>query len=323
MESKKIYYGFDILKFLMALLIVATHSSLFVEFEQVYPMAQVFYSLAVPTFFAISTFIYGKKIIAANNHKSAWKICKRDTIRLIQLAMFWIIVDFPMTYDSFYSIASWKEILYALAFTDPIRGLWFIKALIINKMLIFLFRNDFMELMVISLICFIVFSLGYTEQFGGFSHLLHPYFNFYFHTFFCCIGVLFAKIEDINRFRIDYCALLLAFAFLMTFYNPDYGIILWRIVCPFFFMALFIQIGRPVGILKSGFLYMRKVSILFYFLHFNFLWIYEKVFYLNEISPFGISSVRFSIVLMCCIIFSMIILNFEQDRRLSFLKYSH
>lgn len=82
---------------------------------------------------------------------------------------------------------------------------WFMihQCLIINKILLYLFRNHLKSLSIISLIVFILFSLGYTSLLNGFSHPYHPYFNFYFHTFFCCIGALFAKYQRLLSLRTD------------------------------------------------------------------------------------------------------------------------
>lgn len=45
MKNKKtIYYGLDLLKFLMALLIIATHSQLLIEYHNIYHVATIIYS---------------------------------------------------------------------------------------------------------------------------------------------------------------------------------------------------------------------------------------------------------------------------------------
>lgn len=325
MENKKtIYYGLDLLKFLMALLIIATHSQLLIEYHNIYHVATIIYSLAVPTFFSISTYFYAKKLFSITTKYEAWKICKKDISRLLLLGFFWLIIDLPMTWDTFLRIANWKECIAAFSIMDPIRGLWFIKALIINKIILYLFRNHLKSLSIISLIVFILFSLGYTPLLNEFSHPYHPYFNFYFHTFFCCIGALFAKYQRLTSFRIDILSLLLIAIFLWHIYNYDYAVIAWRIVCPFFFMSTFIRIiNTPKETTKPLFLFIRKVSILFYFLHFNFLWIYKNILNLNEFSIFSFSIIRYVIILILCFLTSIVILKLEKIKFLNFLKYSH
>lgn len=324
MENKQIYYGLDFLKFLMALLIIATHSQLFVEYNNIYHAATIIYSLAVPTFFSISTFFYTKKLFSVKKTHDAWQICKKDTFRLLLLGCFWFIIDLPMTWDTFISIANWKECIAGFFIMDPVRGLWFIKALIINKIILYVFRNHLKSLSIISLIVFILFSLGYTPLLNGFSHPYHPYFNFYFHTFFCCIGALFAKYQRLLSFRIDILAIFLIVIFLWHLYNYDYAVIAWRIICPFFFMSTFLRICyTPKETIKPLFLYMRKVSILFYFLHFNFLWLYNNILNLNNISIFSFSIIRYVVILVCCFFTSIVILKIEKIKFFSFLKYSH
>lgn len=325
MENKQIYYGLDFLKFLMALLIIATHSQLFVEYNNIYHAATIIYSLAVPTFFSISTHFYAKKLLSTQTQYDAWKICKKDICRLLLLECFWLVIDLPMTWDIFFShITNWKECVAAFLFVFPVRGLWFINALIINKIILYLFRNHLKSLSIISLIVFILFSLGYTPLLNGFSHPYHPYFNFYFHTFFCCIGALFAKYQRLLSFRIDILAIFLIVIFLWHLYNYDYAVIAWRIICPFFFMSTFLRICyTPKETIKPLFLYMRKVSILFYFLHFNFLWLYNSILNLNDISIFSFSIIRYVVILVCCFFTSIVILKIEKIRFFSFLKYSH
>lgn len=230
-----------------------------------------------------------------------------------------------MTWDVFFShLTNWKECIAAFLFVFPIRGLWFINALIINKIILYLFRNHLKGLSIISLTVFILFSLGYTPLLNEFSHPYHPYFNFYFHTFFCCIGALFAKYQRLTSFRIDILALLLIAIFLWHIYNYDYAVMAWRIICPFFFMSTFIRIiNTPKETTKRLFLFIRKVSILFYFLHFNFLWIYKKVLSLNEFSIFSFSFIRYVIILILCFLISIVILKLEKIKFLNFLKYSH
>lgn len=325
MENKRIYYGLDLLKFLMALLIIATHSQLLIEYYNIYNVATIIYSLAVPTFFSISTYFYAKKLFSVTTRYEAWKVCKKDVSRLLLLECFWLIIDLPMTWDVFFShLTNWKECIAAFLFVFPIRGLWFINALIINKIILYLFRNHLKGLSIISLTVFILFSLGYTPLLNEFSHPYHPYFNFYFHTFFCCIGALFAKYQRLTSFRIDILALLLIAIFLWHIYNYDYAVMAWRIICPFFFMSTFIRIiNTPKETTKRLFLFIRKVSILFYFLHFNFLWIYKKVLSLNEFSIFSFSFIRYVIILILCFLISIVILKLEKIKFLNFLKYSH
>ncbi|HJH71630.1 MAG TPA: acyltransferase [Bacteroidaceae bacterium] len=323
-NKKKVYYGLDFLKFLMALLIIATHSQLLVEYNNIYHIATIIYSLAVPTFFSISTYFYAKKLLSTQTQHDAWKICKKDIFRLLLLGFFWLIIDLPMTWNTFISIANWKECIAGFFIMDPVRGLWFIKALIINKIILYLFRNHLKNLSIISFIVFILFSLGYTPLLNGFSHPYHPYFNFYFHTFFCCIGALFAKYQCLTSLRTDILAIFLIVIFLWHLYNYDYAVIAWRIICPFFFMNTFLHICcTPKETIKPLFLYMRKVSILFYFLHFNFLWLYNSILSLNDISIFSFSIIRYVVILVCCFFTSIVILKIEKIKFFSFLKYSH
>lgn len=315
---KKIYYGFDVLKFLMAMLIVATHSELFVENDEVFNIAKIIYEVAVPTFFAISTYLYCKKIIKVETDKDAWMHCWKDTKRLLLLGMFWVIADLPMTYDTFFSIANLKEMIYCLSFTDPIRGLWFIKALVINKIILCAFRSHLKTLSTASFLIFVLFSLGYTPLLGEFSNPFHPYFNFYFHTFFCCIGALFAKYEWVSKLRLELLGGAMLILFVWRIFDYDYAVIAFRTVCPFFLINLSMRMPEPMEMYKPAIMFMRQTSILVYFLHFNLLWL---------MSHFAIcqdnSILRFTVALVGSVTISVIILRAEKIKCLRWLNYSH
>lgn len=323
MKSDKVYFGFDLLKYLMSLLIVATHSQLFVENNCIYNIASIIYSMAVPTFFSLSTYFYSKKLYSAETSNEAWQICKKDVLRLIILGLFWFIVEMPMTWDTFISIANWKECIVSFLILDPARGLWFIKALIINKIILFVFRNHLKSLSMVSLILFILFSLGYTPLLNNFSNTLHSYFNFYFHTFFCCIGALHIKYKQISSIRFNLLSLFIILIFSWHIYNYDYAIIAWRIISPLFLMNVFLHLKEPSEKIKPFYIFLRKVSIMFYFLHFNFLWIYNDVMSLNNFTVLSFSIVRYIVILTCCFITSIIILQIENNRYFKILRYSH
>lgn len=317
-ELIKIYYGFDLLKFIMAVLIVATHSSFLVEHENIYGVASIVYSIAVPTFFAISTFLYSKKLMSAQTDKDAWEICKKDTIRLLWLSLFWIIVDIPMTYDVFWRIANWKEVIYAHIFSTPIRGIWFIRALIINKIIIFLCRKHIGRVSILSLLIFVVFSLGYTPLLNNFADPLHPYFNFYFHLFFCCIGAIFAKYSNIQNTNLIVLSLIFMLSFIWHIFNYDYAVIVWRIVSPFFLMCVFMRMVETNETRKKYFLLARKSSILTYFVHFNVLWLLSKIGILQDNSL-----IRYPVVLLCTCVIAYFILALEKCSQMKWLRFSH
>lgn len=63
-QSKTYYPGLDIIKYIMAILIVAAHCSLFVENERLYDVFAHVTETAVPTFFAISAYLTFSKIVS-------------------------------------------------------------------------------------------------------------------------------------------------------------------------------------------------------------------------------------------------------------------
>ena len=94
---------FDIVKFIMALMVVAIHSSLFPMV--LYPWLR----LAVPMFFIISSyFFFGnlrKVETDKEKNKRLWKYVKRNLI----LYGFWFVVLLPYTLYPFALLKSSKE----------------------------------------------------------------------------------------------------------------------------------------------------------------------------------------------------------------------
>lgn len=91
MENNNVICGFDVLKFLMALMIVAVHARAFVEPHLSKIMAPLM-NVSVPLFFILSSFFLFRKILETDRIESVIRFLKRTST----LYVFWLIVNIPL-----------------------------------------------------------------------------------------------------------------------------------------------------------------------------------------------------------------------------------
>ena len=85
--------GLDVLKYVMALLIIAGHSNLFEEWGSLYAAFAHITEIAVPTFFAISAYLFFSKLEAMPN--DANNIFKHTMRRLMIFFVIWYVLMLP------------------------------------------------------------------------------------------------------------------------------------------------------------------------------------------------------------------------------------
>lgn len=90
--GKIMYNGIDLMKFIMAIVIVSIHAQLYTVLGQWY---LVFQDHAVPLFFVFSSFFFFKKIRHAESWNEQWKSLMHFEKRINLLYLFWIIALMP------------------------------------------------------------------------------------------------------------------------------------------------------------------------------------------------------------------------------------
>ena len=326
--AKKTIYGFDLLKIIMAILIVAAHTHLFEEFDTLATIRGNIASIAVPSFMAISAYFFFKKIYRGPKEEYTNPILFKTVKRLAILFLCWYILMLPMTYCTFFSVATLKEIVFALFFSCTFNGYWFIKALIINTCIFYLCRNGRTLIIcsIISLIVYLFFSYNYIYSFIDFPY--HPYYSFYYHLAYYSVGVLFARYGD-NFLRnrknglliITLWMLLLVLCYFSDFINPIYRLFSIPLLFIFFYQLDL----KPRSYYKT----MRDMSIILYMIQFVLIWLYNGSceLWLKHDSVFYIvlqhSITRFLVVTMISISIAWLILKYEKYPKFSFLHYLH
>lgn len=94
MLEKKNYYGIDLLKFIMAVCVVAIHTQPLYSIQSivVQRLFDTITSLAVPYFFSVSGFLLFSKIDANILSRKSMEVCKKYLSRVLSLYVIWNII---------------------------------------------------------------------------------------------------------------------------------------------------------------------------------------------------------------------------------------
>lgn len=325
--ARKTYFpGLDLLKFILAIMIVAAHCRLFEEFTDLKVLADRLFSIAVPLFFAMSAFFFVRKIDAMEEVDKRRQF-KKTIKRLAILFAIWYVLMLPMTWFKWWSIATLKETVYAVFLSCTFNGYWFIKALIINTAILYLCRDRW-SMILLSAVSFAVYLLfAYNYIYHYLPIEFSPYYSFYYHTSFFCIGAMMARYYDkIRIFGLS--ALILVGLWVVLFISTSYLPVdpLYRFFSIVFLFPLFERMDLRRGEkLKT----MRNMSIILYMVQFILIWLYDGACdrWLGsesiQYSVLQFSVVRFLVVLSIAILIAWMILALEKRSKMGFLRYFH
>lgn len=319
------YPGLDLLKFILALLIIAAHCEFAVEYPLLKDIIGKITSVAVPLFFAMSSFLFIKRIDSLE--PPAQTVYLKKTIkRLFILFICWYILMFPMTWQRFWRFATIKESIYAVLLSCSLNGYWFIKALIVNTLLLFFCRSQkrLLLCLIISLVVYLFWSYNYV--FGFVSVPFSPYYSFYYHTAYFCIGALLARYYD--KFSLDIIPSLVLLGIYVTIFIASFFLPidpLYRL----FSIVLIFPLFERIDIHSNNLVTLRKMSIILYMTQFLLIWLYSLLCdnYLSRNSQvysiFQFSLARYLIITIAALGIARLILWLENKPWLSFLKYLH
>lgn len=315
MKNIPYFPGLDILKYVMALLIVAGHCSLFVEYPVFYDAFAHVTEIAVPTFFAISAYLFFSKLEAAPTESDI--IFKHTIRRLLIFFAIWYILMLPYSIPHFFMKANIKELLFVIPFGCAFSGYWFIKALIFNTVILFLLCRGEKGLIICAILSLLVYLWGgYDYIYGRLAQKLHPYYTFYYHTIAFSIGALMARYQRLIPKNNTILVIAIAVVFVASFI-PDIRVIS-KIIYPFLLISLFLSIKNGnMDVCKK----MRGMSILYYTMQFGLIFLYNYLFQSHKF--FSNSIIRFTIIVFLVTLISLTILYLEKKKSFSFLRYLH
>lgn len=326
MTQSQYYPGFDLLKLILAILIIAAHTQLFEEFPIIHQIIGTIEGSAVPTFFAISAYLFFQRINHCNSNNESYAILKKNIKRLLTIFCLWYILMLPMTYFQFFSVATIKEIIYAILLTCTFNGYWFFKALIINTIILYICRNKNTLLVASFLFFFIYIFWSYNYIFKYCEISISPYYSFYYHTFYFFIGALIARYQPfIHSPKITVLFILYIGTIILSLNSLLFPIC--RLIFPFTLIILFKKLANNIK--KQNLLQMRSLSILLYTTQFMIIWLYNNLcnYCLDSTSDIYLflqhSITRFIVVLSIALGISLLILKLEKKPTLSFLQKLH
>lgn len=160
-QKRRYIVGFDILKILMAFVIVSLHSG--VSKEMVQPIAAWclnIQNLAVPVFFVLSSYLFFDKFFSSgrDDTKALWRYERR----LFVLYIIWSVIMIPITlFLHHYQAQGLMGLLYWIKdffFDYTFYASWFFGALLVGMPIVFLLRNHPWIIVALSLVLYVVFT---------------------------------------------------------------------------------------------------------------------------------------------------------------------
>lgn len=152
----KQYNGVDILKFVMALIVVMIHVKPNIHSNELFVLFKPLTMVAVPVFFVISSVLIFNKLNNGNNG-ALLKYCKRIGI----LYLCWLIIDswFVFTHKSYFTegwIRGFLDFIKDVFFATTFPGSWFLSASVIGVVLVY-YMSQKVNSFIVFLLCLLMY----------------------------------------------------------------------------------------------------------------------------------------------------------------------
>lgn len=331
----------DVLKYVLSILIVATHTSFLAGY--ITPLVR----LAVPAFFMISGYFFFGKINNCNSKASQNAYLKKSVKHNLQLYLFWFIVLLPLTLyiRGYHTMGVAKGFLHLVRdffFGSTFQGSWYIMALITGfAVVLFLSRKlPQWALVIIGVVCYIpsLLSSNYEFIIEHFDSLramgeslsqvfLLPCRNFSVSILYIAIGKYLVEKNYEGKTKQYTITFLLAFAglvaeHLMLRYSgvkiEDTDCYIAVPFTAYYLCKVFLTLDVTC---KNAFI-LRKISTVSYFAHMAVFMVVAKIFKMLGI-PDWQHMLLFAVTLACTQILSLVIIKFSDCKYFRFLKYSY
>ena len=339
-EKKRIYNGLDLLKFVMALAVVAIHVKPFSTAPLLYRIACPILRAAVPTFFLITSFLFFCKYYSRESRDRGRILggyCKR--IGLLYIVWFVIDIGFIILRKNYFQSGGENkmgtlviQLVKDVFFASTYPGSWFLSASVMALVFVCL-MSRYLGSLVTFFLCLLI-SL-YIAFHSVLPELLQIPYNWYAATFreevnlsfpfamvWMSMGEIMAKSSHYQKWEMfgkshkKLLAALFVLVFLVALCGFEYT--------SYFIVPLIFVLACCVDLKDSKiYRYLRNSSILVFFSHF---WIAGKKCIFLDLIGYDITIfhiVYYLIVVAVCFSFAMIVLLLEQKRGLKFLKYLH
>lgn len=328
---KKNYPAIDLIKFILAIFIIAFHAEVFLDINiAVYKLVLMFTNLAVPLFFAFSGFFADERL--RNKQQDESHVFMNSYKRLFLMWIMWELVYSP------FIIWGWKQsidqtlatYLWNVIIFGSYAHLWYLRATIIGFLIIsVLYKLKISEKKIV-LMSAVVYLTGaimlsyidpnnialgkiYLSVFGTFRNGL-------FFAFPCLLlGMLYSKYRNSNLklhqnvTRIAKITIII-FYFIENILNKNIGQ-MTIFMLPMTLVLLDYLVKHP---LEGDFRNLRKMSASIYLIHYAFycviMHISRSVYTLNSIKVFLITAAG-------SIIFAITLIKIQKIKAFSWTKY--
>lgn len=321
------------MKFLCSMLVVAIHTSPFLEFNKdiSYGFVNVLARIAVPFFFTASGYFFMKKI----SKVSTITVFTTYVKRLFILYIGWSLVYFPADIRSLLSqsdnlsvvVAQYLKKFFFLGTSDH---LWYIPSLMLAITLLYVaFVKKKIKLFFILSLIFYGFGLIGDSYFGLIKdiHILSDIYTLYFRFFentrnglffgflFVMLGaMIFLHREKTHEkihvsFSLTMFVLLFIEAFALRFFHIPKDCNLYIMNVPFIFYFFNYLLSLDFELNKTLSYTFRVYSIGIYFIHVVFLILYSTLFRILNLSD--IQTLYFLLVVLSSIVSIYVIKKFR------------
>ena len=331
----------DVLKFLLSMLIVATHTSLFEGY--ITPLVR----LAVPAFFMISGYFFFGKVNSCDNMKQKKAYLKKSVGHNLKLYLFWFILLLPLTfyvrgYHTMGVFGGAWHLVRDFLFGSTFQSSWYITALIMGFALVLFLSQKLPQhaLVIIGIIFYIpsllssnyAFVLEYFDSLKAIGESLSQIFllpcrNFSVGILYIVMGKYLVEKNYEGKTKRYIITFLLAFSALVAEYLAlrFSGVEIIETDCfiavPFaayYLCKVFLTLDISCKVSQT----LRKISTVSYCAHMAVFMVVGKCF-----KVFGLSDwqnvLHFVITLVFTQVLALVLIRLAENKKLKFLKYSH
>ena len=331
----------DVLKFVLSILIVATHTSFFEGYLT--PLVR----LAVPAFFMISGYFFFSRTNSCDTEEKKKAYLKKSVTHNLKLYLFWFILLLPLTlyirkYHTMGLVGGALHLIRDFLFGSTFQSSWYIVALITGFAIV-LFLSDKISqsaLVIIGVIFYIPsllssnyeFLLESSELLKAVGESLSKVFllpcrNFSVSILYIAIGKYLAEKNYEGKTKKYTVTFLLAFAALIAEYLALHfsGVKIEDTDCYIAlpFAAYYLcKVFLTLDIKCKCAIILRKISTVSYCAHMAVFMVVGKLFKIFEI-PDWQNVLHFALTLLLTHILSLVLIKLTEYKYFRFLKYSH
>ena len=287
---KKNFDKIDIWKFIFSICIIALHTLLLTSFDDSvnWYITHGLFRLAVPFFFVVAGFFYGRKIVEKKGNIK--KITSNYIKKIFCPFLFWLGIGLPAEFINTYNgnVIDTMLILIKKVFFYPWGALWYLLALMVAVWILSKFyqKNSFYLPVLIGffLYLFALVSNSYyfiIDNIPIFRNLIDLYNKIFISSrngifvgiLLVSIGVIISKMYRENKlfrvrnnifgFLLCYILLILEMTLIRNrVYMDDHSLFIIMPVLMFFLISLLLQFSKDKSYLR-----LRNYSIILYLVH--------------------------------------------------------